>query len=158
MKASFAHITIQLTDYTMKQCGTFCSKTYHRPWLVPALLCFSATKDRGYSSDLKLRVVCCLMEQCNIVIAQCLTSHTWTHSFTQLHREWVLKGNLKKKKTILQNIHITDNHCHLTYTALQRQSAVTMQTKKWRKGPLKFLYQPNMLWLDYVVMHLRNET
>ncbi len=27
-------------------------------------------------------------------------------------------------------------------TALQRQSAVTTQTKKQRKGPLKFLYQP----------------
>jgi len=52
---------------------------------VPVLLCFSAAKDRGNSSQVQCGVERGLEQQCNIVVAECCSSRTVTlcHSIVQ---------------------------------------------------------------------------
>lgn len=85
---------------------------------MPALLRLCTAQDWGNSSDVQLRVVCGLVQQCNIMVAQCCSSYTGTLSITHLHRGGVLKDNLKKKGVMLQSY---SRHEHIILNITQKK-------------------------------------
>ena len=61
--------------------------THHGSWLMPLLLCLCAAVYRGHYLCTTLRVVCCLYEQCNKVVAYCSSSNTG--AVVANHDDWL---------------------------------------------------------------------